>query len=370
MSVTFFDILVAILSVLVAPFLVQGVIKSKSHIGHIIQIMAGISLVAFFLVVWGNTGRDPLQWSYCFVNRSAVSCQSISWPVIKIRLPSIAMPHFQRRKVTPQDTTRSTQKPNNTTIVWRPASGQSVSAYLQGLSIKSTLNIEVASIGSLKTEEVRYAVNQANAALEPADKLLIEAVRNGIAGTQKADENANQKPRVYIGYDYGPSPFRGELDGKGAPNGYGKIGGVDADGYNMELGRFFAEGDTKNGYFLRPEGAYLILGAPKKGMVLFAARSTGWTNQRADGPHVLVTDDGLSCAVQVKYQNSLTASGYGLCRYANGDLYAGQVRIDQKAIVECKIDSQFCFSIERRGYGAMYSANGSLIREGKWSDKS
>lgn len=79
MNVTLIDILVGLLAVAVAPLVVQGVVRSRTHLGKTMQIAAGTAVAVWFLVVWGNTGRDPLQWAFCWFNRSASSCKDINW---------------------------------------------------------------------------------------------------------------------------------------------------------------------------------------------------------------------------------------------------------------------------------------------------
>ncbi|BBL74321.1 pilin [Methylomagnum ishizawai] len=69
------EIFIGLLAVAAAPLAVQAVFQSKSRIGRLAQTIAGIALVVGFLVVWGDTGRDPLQWVYCWLNPGAYSCQ-------------------------------------------------------------------------------------------------------------------------------------------------------------------------------------------------------------------------------------------------------------------------------------------------------
>lgn len=79
MTATLIDILVALLAVVVAPFVILGVVRARSHAGRTIQVIGGMTIVVVFLAVWGNTGRDPLQWGYCWFNRKALSCKGIEW---------------------------------------------------------------------------------------------------------------------------------------------------------------------------------------------------------------------------------------------------------------------------------------------------
>jgi len=79
MTAAILDILAAILGVIIAPLCLIGIIRPKTRIGHTARIGAGIAIVLFFLTIWGNTGRDPLQWGYCFVVRTAPSCRDIKW---------------------------------------------------------------------------------------------------------------------------------------------------------------------------------------------------------------------------------------------------------------------------------------------------
>jgi hypothetical protein len=79
MTAMILDILAVIFGVLIAPLCVIGIVQPRTRMGHLARVGAGVSIVLFFLVVWGNTGRDPLQWSYCFVARSAHSCRDIAW---------------------------------------------------------------------------------------------------------------------------------------------------------------------------------------------------------------------------------------------------------------------------------------------------
>jgi hypothetical protein len=57
--------LTVIVGVLLAPFIVQGLIKSKSKAGRIVQGVAGVVIVVLFATVWGETGKDPVQLTYC-----------------------------------------------------------------------------------------------------------------------------------------------------------------------------------------------------------------------------------------------------------------------------------------------------------------
>jgi hypothetical protein len=74
--VTILDILAVIFGVLVAPLCVIGIVRPKTSVGHAARVGAGISIVLLFLITWGNTGRDPLQWLYCSVVKSAPLCQT------------------------------------------------------------------------------------------------------------------------------------------------------------------------------------------------------------------------------------------------------------------------------------------------------
>ncbi|MFT4954895.1 MAG: hypothetical protein ACI8U3_001269 [Brevundimonas sp.] len=68
------DILLTVLGVIAAPFLVQGIRRSRTRAGRWLKIALGVGLVAFFLVVWGQFGRDPLQIVYCWAVPSAPTC--------------------------------------------------------------------------------------------------------------------------------------------------------------------------------------------------------------------------------------------------------------------------------------------------------
>jgi hypothetical protein len=83
MSITF-DILLAILGVLVAPLIYIGVISAKTKPAKAVQLLLGAALVFLFLTVWGNTGRDPLQWIYCYIHKEAKFCSDIHWPEVQI----------------------------------------------------------------------------------------------------------------------------------------------------------------------------------------------------------------------------------------------------------------------------------------------
>lgn len=68
------DILLTALGVAVAPFLIQGIRRSQSRTGRIIQALLGVGLLLFFLAIWGQFGRDPLQIAYCAINKRAPTC--------------------------------------------------------------------------------------------------------------------------------------------------------------------------------------------------------------------------------------------------------------------------------------------------------
>ncbi len=381
MTVTLLDILLAIVGVVVAPFLIQGVVRAKSRTGRAFQVVMGVALVGVFLIVWGNTGRDPLQWTYCFANRSAPSCKGIHWPTMKLRWPAAAQPAPKISQPSPPHQTPAPDAANPpapaieatsgpiASPIWRPSGGQSLGAFLANLSVRQTLAIAPADLTGVKTPPAQDAVRRANAALPLAEALFAEAVANAAQGAERAQANAARKPRVYVGYGLeGAGPFRGELDAKGAPSGPGRLGWIKGDSYSLQLGRFVAEGDTKNGYYLRPDGAYLSLGAPAKGTVLFASRSRSWMDQRTDGPVVIATADGRNCVADLKYPYQGRGTGFGLCRSRNGELYAGQLLFDQMPAFTCQIESSFCFNVVRRGTGAMFSPNGAVLREGNWND--
>jgi hypothetical protein len=81
------DALVALAGVALATLCIQGVLKPQTRFGRVAQIAAGSALVLVFLSVWGATGRDPLQWGFCFIVRDAPSCKGIHWP--KFELPTV-----------------------------------------------------------------------------------------------------------------------------------------------------------------------------------------------------------------------------------------------------------------------------------------
>lgn len=74
MTSTFIQILVSLVSVALAVFVVKGLLPPQGKLQQVVQTLAGALLVLFFLTVWARTGRDPLQWAYCYFDSAAPSC--------------------------------------------------------------------------------------------------------------------------------------------------------------------------------------------------------------------------------------------------------------------------------------------------------
>ncbi|HVV64950.1 MAG TPA: hypothetical protein VHC42_05745 [Rhizomicrobium sp.] len=70
----FIDIIATLVGLLAAPFVIRGIYEPNTRGGRIVSILGGIALVAGFVWVWGQTGRDPLQQGYCFVRPLAPAC--------------------------------------------------------------------------------------------------------------------------------------------------------------------------------------------------------------------------------------------------------------------------------------------------------
>jgi Zn-dependent protease with chaperone function len=73
------DILVAMFSIFAAIFILKGIITPKTTRVFAIQLIVGGIVFMSFLVVWGKTGRDPLQWIYCYFDKNAKACSKIEW---------------------------------------------------------------------------------------------------------------------------------------------------------------------------------------------------------------------------------------------------------------------------------------------------
>lgn len=71
---TVMDVLAAIVGVILAPFVVQGIIKPKSKAGVVAQWVVGVVFVGGFLFVWAQYGRDPLQLAVCQAFPKANAC--------------------------------------------------------------------------------------------------------------------------------------------------------------------------------------------------------------------------------------------------------------------------------------------------------
>lgn len=82
MSSLIADVFWAFVSVLLATFLIRGFFSAKRKAGQIAQIVIGAAILFSFVYVWGHTGKDPLQWGWCYLYPETKACIGESFPTL------------------------------------------------------------------------------------------------------------------------------------------------------------------------------------------------------------------------------------------------------------------------------------------------